>query len=140
MLDYDGNYQTHFSTGVQPDMVCFTPDGNAVLTADEGEPRNGYEAGEDPGGSITMVDLSQGIDNATAQTVGFEKFDAQRDNLVNEGVLLKTGLMPSQDFEPEYIAGQRRQQDRLRLAAGGKLYCGVRPDGAGVYLCQKLGP
>lgn len=104
LLDYDGNYQTHFSTGVQPDMVCFTPDGNAVLTADEGEPRNGYEAGEDPAGSITMVDLSQGIDNATAQTVGFEKFDAQRDNLVNEGVLLKTGLMPSQDFEPEYIA------------------------------------
>ena len=43
-------------TGVQPDMVTFA-NNNTVLTADEGEPREGYGDGiADPKGSITMVD------------------------------------------------------------------------------------
>ena len=87
-------------TGVQPDMVTFADD-NTVLTADEGEPREGYGDGiTDPRGSVTVVDVSA----LTSKVVGFEAFDAQRDALAASGVVLKKGVAPSTDLEPEYIA------------------------------------
>ena len=44
--------------GVQPDMVTFTPDGSKLLTANEGEPRNGYGDGAvDPAGSVSVIDV-----------------------------------------------------------------------------------
>ena len=40
-------------------MVTFTPDSKKILSADEGEPRNGYEAGSiDPKGTVTVIDLT----------------------------------------------------------------------------------
>lgn len=101
LLTLDGEYSADYEAGVQPDMVCFTPDGSRVLTADEGEPREGFGAGTvDPKGSVTIVDL----DTKQATTVYFDAWDAQRDALTARGVLLKKGLNPSTDFEPEYIA------------------------------------
>ena len=48
-----------YEAGVQPDMVTFTPDSKKILSADEGEPRNGYEAGSiDPKGTVTVIDLT----------------------------------------------------------------------------------
>ncbi len=85
-------------------MVTFTPDGNYALSADEGEPRLGYEAGTvDPKGSVTIIDLKKGIEKATATTLGFESFDTKREQLLKEKVLFKKGAMPSVDLEPEYI-------------------------------------
>ena len=105
LLDYDGKYQTHFTTGVQPDMVAFTPDGNYILTADEGEPRGGYDQGtEDPKGSVTIVDISEGLENASPKTVTFVDFDDKRQELLEDGVILKKDTDPSVDLEPEYIA------------------------------------
>lgn len=103
ILDYDGNYLAHYRTGVQPDMVTFTPDGRYVLTADEGEPRQGYgEGAVDPKGSVTVVDLE--AETPAAKTVTFDAWDSRRDELTAGHVLLKTGLAPSTDLEPEYIA------------------------------------
>lgn len=102
LLDYDGQYLAHYQAGVQPDMITFTPDGNKVLTADEGEPREGYESGTDPKGSVTIVDLSAA--EPEPKTVTFDDWDARRSELVAANVLLKNDLNPSQDFEPEYIA------------------------------------
>jgi len=103
ILNYDGEYMAHYTAGVQPDMVTFSPDGKYVLTADEGEPREGYgESAEDPKGSVTIVDLSAA--EPTPNTVTFEDWDAKRDDLIGVNVLLKSGLNPSTDFEPEYIA------------------------------------
>ena len=89
-------------TGVQPDMVVFSEDGNTVLTADEGEPRQGYTApgAVDPKGSVTVIDTA----SKNSVTVTFDAFDAKRDELVNAGIVLKKNTAPSVDLEPEYIA------------------------------------
>ena len=86
--------------GVQPDMVTFA-DNHTVLTADEGEPREGYGEGiTDPKGSVSIVDTDAG----TASVVTFDSFDSQRDSLAVAGVVLKKNTAPSVDFEPEYLA------------------------------------
>lgn len=104
ICDYEGNYIKHFEAGYQPDMVKFTPDFKYVLTANEGEPREGYTApgAEDPEGTVTIVDLS----NDSVRTASFHQFDdaTKRAELVQKKVLLKKGANPSQDLEPEYIA------------------------------------
>ena len=88
------------TVGVQPDMVTFADNGT-VLTADEGEPRDGYGDGiADPKGSVSVVDVA----SATAEVVTFDAFDSQRDDLVASQVVLKKDTAPSVDLEPEYIA------------------------------------
>ena len=99
LLDYEGSFVAKYETGVQPDMVTFTPDGSKILTANEGEPRDGYEA-TDPMGSVTVVDLDAKVVN----TYDFESLDSSRDALINHGVLLRADTDPSVDLEPEFIA------------------------------------
>ncbi len=89
--------------GKQPDMVTFTPDGSKILTANEGEPRDGYGADTtDPAGSVTVIDTATG----DGVTVGFDAFDgaAERQALADAGVVLQKDTAPSVDLEPEYIA------------------------------------
>ncbi|WP_052339898.1 choice-of-anchor I family protein [Gorillibacterium massiliense] len=103
LLDYNGNYISHYRTGVQPDMVTFTPDGNYLLTADEGEPRMGYASPEvDPQGSVTIVNLI----NGTTKIADFTAYDSSdaRSGLLANNVILKKMTAPSVDLEPEYIA------------------------------------
>ncbi len=90
--------------GVQPDMVCFADD-NTVLTANEGEPREGYATPEaDPQGGISIIDIAKKSSN----NLTFEAFDTAeaRAALVKQGVVLKKGSLPSRDLEPEYMAIQ----------------------------------
>ena len=102
-------------TGVQPDMVTFA-NNDTVLTADEGEPREGYGDGvADPRGSVTVVDVSA----LTSEVVGFDAFDDRRDELAASGVVLKKGVNPSTDLEPEYIA-----------VSGGKAYITLQENNA----------
>lgn len=97
-LTYSGIAQV----GVQPDMVTFSEDGAKVLTADEGEPREGYTAAGavDPKGSVTVIDTK----TKAATVVDFTAFDSKRGELAAAGVVLKKGTAPSVDLEPEYIA------------------------------------
>ncbi|MGN1060692.1 MAG: choice-of-anchor I family protein [Candidatus Coproplasma sp.] len=102
LIDYDGNYVKAYACGVQPDMVTFA--GDLVLTANEGEPRLGYGDGTvDPKGGVTIIDLALGAQSGTVTNAAFDDFDAQRETLVDAGVLIKKGANPSTDFEPEYI-------------------------------------
>lgn len=103
LLDYDFNMIAAYETGVQPDMVTFTHNGRMILSANEGEPREGYGEGTvDPAGSVSIVDLVED----TVTTAGFEAFDAAE--LAANGVLI--GVVNGQmntaaaDLEPEYIA------------------------------------
>ena len=92
-----------YETGVQPDMITFTPDGSKLLTADEGEPREGYSKGStDPQGTVTIVDLA----SDTVTKADFTAYDseANRKQLTDTGIVLKKDTAPSVDLEPEYIA------------------------------------
>ena len=89
------------SVGVQPDMLTFADNGT-ILTADEGEPREGAAA-EDPKGSVTIITID-GTGDMNANSVFFDKFDAKRAELTSAGVLVQKDRQPSADFEPEYIA------------------------------------
>jgi len=103
LVNYEGEYIRHYRAGVQPDMICFTPDEQYVLSADEGEPREGYADGAiDPPGTVTIVNISTN----EVRIVGFENFDgeAARTAFLQSGGILNKGMNPSLDFEPEYIA------------------------------------
>ena len=95
------------TTGVQPDMVTFTPDGSKLLIANEGEPRMGTE-GVNPAGSVTIATLNgKDLSKSSAVTVGFDKFDEQRAQLTKSGVIVRKDAKPSNDFEPEYVTPSR---------------------------------
>ncbi len=55
--------------GALPDMVTFTPDGNKVIVANEGEPSNDYSV--DPEGSVSIVDMK----NYSVKQVAFKDFN-----------------------------------------------------------------
>lgn len=89
--------------GALPDMLTFTPDGKAVLVANEGEPSEGYTV--DPIGSISVIDLRAGVAAATVKTLDFSAFNDQADTLRAAGVrIYGPGASVAQDLEPEYIA------------------------------------
>ncbi len=89
-----------FSTGAHPDMVAFAPDGKTILVACEGEIDE--DTHEDPEGSIGLVDLSEGVERATAQELTFAAFDSL--SLASSGVRLGGPGSYLQNLEPEYIA------------------------------------
>ena len=96
-------FEQAYETGVQPDMVTFTPDDSRILTANEGEPREGYADGAvDPAGSVTAITVADG----TAVNVDFTAYDSneERQKLVDAGIVMKKDTVPSEDLEPEYIA------------------------------------
>ncbi len=87
------------TVGALPDMVTFSPDGNLILTANEGEPSEDYLT--DPEGSISIINVAAGYSVKTLNFAGFESYAA---------ILKKKGLRvfgPKatlvKDIEPEYI-------------------------------------
>jgi hypothetical protein len=97
--DTDGNYLHHVEAGALPDMITFTPNGQFVLLANEGEPSADYS--NDPLGSITIVRLGEPVQNSVVTTLDFTAFN---DN-VPEGVRISgPGASVALDIEPEYIA------------------------------------
>ena len=91
------------AVGALPDMVTFTPDGNNFIVANEGEPNDDYSV--DPEGSVSIIDVSTGIANATVNTASFTSFNGQVAALRNAGVrIFGPGASVAQDLEPEYIA------------------------------------
>jgi 2',3'-cyclic-nucleotide 2'-phosphodiesterase/3'-nucleotidase/5'-nucleotidase len=102
------------TVGSLPDMLAFTPDGRAVLTANEGEAEGYGKDLRDPEGSVSIIDISPGLDKATAKTAAFRAFD--KESLLKAGVrIFGPGASAAQDLEPEYIA--------------------VAPDNSTAYVC-----
>jgi hypothetical protein len=84
-------------------MVTFTRDGQKVLVANEGEPNDDYSV--DPEGSVSIIDLSNGVASATVTTAGFSGFNADQTDLETAGLrVFGPGATLAQDLEPEYIA------------------------------------
>jgi len=92
---------TAVEVGPLPDKVTFSPDGNYVVVANEGEPGE-----SDPAGSVSVVNIADGAENATVTTSTFEQYDGQEAQLRAEGVhIASAGDAPasaSTAFEPEY--------------------------------------
>jgi DNA-binding beta-propeller fold protein YncE len=97
-FDGAGKRVAEIETGFLPDMVTFTPDGKYVLTANEGEPTDTM----DPEGSVSIIDISGGVETAKAVTIGFEGLSAA--DMRAAGVRVFPGKEPKTDFEPEYVA------------------------------------
>ena len=88
-------------TGALPDMLTFTPDGQTVLVANEGEPSDDYTI--DPEGSIGVINVSDPA-APTLRTAGFTAWNDKAAELREQGVrLIGPHATVAEDIEPEYI-------------------------------------
>jgi hypothetical protein len=91
--------------GALPDMVTFTPDAETVLTANEGEPGDD----SDPAGSVSVIDVSAGPENAIERRATFEQYNGREEELREDGVRIygaseDADPTAATDLEPEYVA------------------------------------
>jgi hypothetical protein len=102
-FDADGNFVVQVTVGAMPDMICFSPDGSKVLTANEGEPNADYSV--DPLGSVSIIDVSGGVANvqqSDVTTLDFSAFNAPFP-LDPKIRIFGPGASVAQDLEPEYL-------------------------------------
>lgn len=86
------------NVGSLPDMVTFSPDGNYILSANEGEPSDDYLT--DPEGSVSIIKVS----DYSVVTLNFAAFESQLANLTAKGFrIFGPGKNFVKDIEPEYI-------------------------------------
>ncbi|MEE2652567.1 MAG: choice-of-anchor I family protein [Pseudomonadota bacterium] len=93
-----------FEVGAGPDMLTFDLLAQRLLVANEGEPNDDYSI--DPEGSVTLIDLTDGVDAAEVTQIGFSEFNAggARASELPAGVrVFGPGASVAQDLEPEYI-------------------------------------
>ncbi len=101
--DINGTLLNTVPVGALPDMLTFTPDGQTILVANEGEPNDDYTI--DPEGSVSVIDISAGVANATVRTADFTAFNDRRQELLDAGLrVFGPNASVAQDVEPEYIA------------------------------------
>jgi 2',3'-cyclic-nucleotide 2'-phosphodiesterase / 3'-nucleotidase / 5'-nucleotidase len=100
-FDANGNHLKTVTVGALPDMVTFSPDGDWVLVANEGEPSDDYLV--DPEGSVSVIDLRHGITHvsqSSVRTAGFASFNGAPPPGVR---VFGPNATVAQDMEPEYI-------------------------------------
>ncbi|SHO62042.1 choice-of-anchor I family protein [Algoriphagus zhangzhouensis] len=86
--------------GALPDMVTFSPNGQFIVSANEGEPNDDYSV--DPEGSISIIDVTDGF---SYQTLGFGAFESQKEALMDQGYrVFGPEATLAMDTEPEYVA------------------------------------
>ncbi|PWV49594.1 choice-of-anchor I family protein [Chitinophaga sp. S165] len=87
------------ATGALPDMVTFSPDGNYILTANEGEPNAAYT--NDPVGSVSVISVNN---NYSVVNIDFSSFASQQSALQEKGLrVFGPNATFAQDMEPEYV-------------------------------------
>lgn len=94
------------TVGALPDQLVYTPDGNKVLTANEGQPNDDYDF--DPEGSVSIIDVSGGeasVTQADVSTADFQAFNGMESSFRAAGIrIYGPGASVAQDLEPEYTA------------------------------------
>ena len=100
--DTSGAYLNSVRAGALPDMLTFTHNGSYVLVANEGEPNDTYTV--DPEGSVSIVDIRNGIAHATVAHADFSGFDDAAADAAGVRTPQPYGASVSRDLEPEYIA------------------------------------
>ena len=101
----DLSHRRTLRVGALPDALMFTPDGKTLVVANEGEPSD--DGTVDPEGSVSVIDLSGGIDKAVVRHAGFTAFNG----VLSPGADPRVGVRihpaaasAAADLEPEYIA------------------------------------
>lgn len=103
-FDSDGNFINQVTAGALPDNVVISRNGRYVLLANEGEPNDDYTV--DPEGSVTIVDLKNGVHNLTQSDVTQVSFTAFNNVPLDPSVRVNANPGNStvaQDLEPEFI-------------------------------------
>jgi hypothetical protein len=74
--------------GALPNEATITPNGEYVLSANEGERTSTNRPASEPTrwGSVSVIDVREGPEAATAETLSFEAFDDDVESLREEGV------------------------------------------------------
>jgi hypothetical protein len=108
-FDSNGTELGAVRVGAFPDMLAFTPDGEKVLVANEGQPNDDYTV--DPEGSVTIIDITElreqgirGQGQHLVTTAKFNKFNDDVESLRQDGIHLpgfKTTV--AKNLEPEYL-------------------------------------
>lgn len=87
------------TVGALPDMITYSPNGNFILTANEGEPDATYK--NDPSGTISIISVNN---NYAVSTLDFSSFASQLTSLTVKGFrVYGPNATLAQDIEPEYI-------------------------------------
>ncbi len=95
------------TVGALPDGVAFSPDGNYLVVANEGELSNTFmKDGIDPEGSISIINIRNGVPADTAVQLEFTDFNVggKRASELPVAVRIgRPGASVAQDLEPEYV-------------------------------------
>jgi DNA-binding beta-propeller fold protein YncE len=87
------------TVGALPDMLTFSPDGNYIISANEGEPSADYV--NDPAGTVSIISIK---DNYAVTTLDFSGFASQQDALKAKGLrIFGLNATFAKDIEPEYV-------------------------------------
>lgn len=103
-FDAAGTYLNQVTVGALPDMLTFNAAGTKVFVANEGEPSDDYTI--DPEGSVSIIDLSSGVANASVTNISLASLNNQKVKLQSKGIRIfgNNGAQTvAQDLEPEYI-------------------------------------
>ncbi len=102
-FDTLGNFKGQVTVGSLPDMLVFSPDGNRLLVANEGQPNTTFSI--DPEGSVSIINTADtNIIQSDVTTVDFTAFNANEAALIAAGVRKGSTIGTlSQNLEPEYI-------------------------------------
>lgn len=106
----NGQFKGQVTVGALPDMICFTPDGQKVIVANEGQPASNYSV--DPEGSVSIINVMDTVYTASdVTTASFAPFNAQMAQLMAIGVRKTADSSTlAQDLEPEYITVSANSQ------------------------------
>ncbi|TMP70480.1 alkaline phosphatase, partial [Pseudoalteromonas ruthenica] len=73
------------AVGALPDMVTFSHDGKKVVVANEGEPAGDYSV--DPEGSISIIDVTEGVIADAAVSLNFTAYNDKQAKLEAKGMV-----------------------------------------------------
>ncbi|MGL4671377.1 choice-of-anchor I family protein, partial [Cetobacterium sp.] len=105
ITNLDGEYISHYKVGALPDNLAITPDSLKVIIANEGEPGKGLKV--DPEGSISILDLSNGLDKGIVTDVKIDSalIKGELKANLNEYILAAPHKPTyAQALEPEYVS------------------------------------